>query len=194
MPDLQWIGGNFYLNMSQMQNNAKIIWGICSARGVTLHATAAMLGNMQTESSVNPNIWESLTPNPARGYGLTQWTPSTKLSDWSPGGYTNGTVQMQRIFYEAENGLQWFANPNAPIVNPPISFSAFLISTMDLTTLANYFLWYYEHPKDTIQPIRATQAAYWYEYLSGVEPPDPPEPPIGEFKKMKLIYYMGRKL
>lgn len=189
----EWIGGNRYLTMAQMQVNAKNVWDYFGSYGATLNAVAGMLGNMQSESNINPNIWQSLKPNVNNGYGLTQWTPATKLINWSPTLYTSGTEQCRRIAYEAREGLQWFRNPNAPIVDPPISFAEFLKSNEAVATLANYFLWYYEHPKVTIQPKRAEQAEYWYEFLSGVAPEPPPEPtPVISFGKMNIIYY-GRK-
>lgn len=190
----EWIGGNRYLTQSEMENNALIFYGWMYNRGATLNAVAAMLGNMQTESTINPNIWEELTPNPSRGYGLTQWTPSTKLSNWNPN-YTDGNVQCERIWWEALNNQQWFHNPGAPIYEPPISFMQFMHSTGNVRTLANYFLWYYEHPAETIQPKRAEQAVRWYEFLSGEVPPDPPGPTPGskiEVKPMKFIYNLRK--
>lgn len=190
-----WIGGNYYLSLKQMQNNALIIYDNFYSYGWTLNAISAILGNMQSESSINPNIWENLKPNTARGYGLTQWTPATKLISWAGNLYTSGTKQCERIRYESQNGLQWFLNPSAPIVNPPISFAEFVVSTDNVGTLANYFLWYYEHPKKTIQPERAEQAAYWYEFLSGVapEPPEPPAPKL-EFLPMPIALYLKRRI
>lgn len=172
-----WVSGNRYLSRSEMENNATLFYGIFNQYGATLNAISAMLGNMQSESGINPGIWESLNPY-AGGYGLVQWTPYTKYSEWAGSGWQdNGPKECQRIIYEAENGLQWFENPSAPIVNPPMSFAQFLKSTESVDTLANYFLWFYEHPAVTIQPQRATQAREWYQFLSGVEPPDPPDPP-----------------
>jgi len=170
---MAWIARNAYLGTADMQNNATEFWNKMSALGVTKEAAAAMLGNMQTESTINPGIWEGLNPY-AGGYGLVQWTPYTKYSEWAGSGWqNNGNKQCERIIYEAANGLQWFENPNAPVVNPPITLAEFLKSTLDVGTLANYFLWYYEHPAVTIQPNRATQAREWYEFLGGVTPPQP---------------------
>lgn len=165
---MSWISGNKYLTLEEMQNNAVLIWDYFSDKGWTIESVSAMLGNMQTESTINPEIWENLTVDYSGGYGLTQWTPATKYIDWAGVGYENGNRQCERIQYEMENGLQWFSNPNAPIVNPPITFSEFSQSTENVETLANYFLWYYEHPANTIQPIRAEQALYWYEFLGGL--------------------------
>lgn len=185
---MAWIGGNRYLSQSEMKNNATIVWNYLGSKGWTINAVSALLGNMQSESTINPNIWESLTVDYSRGYGLVQWTPATKYIDWAGADWENGDKELDRIIYEVDNGLQWFSNPNAPIVNPPITFKEFTTSTESPATLANYFLWYYEHPAETIQPIRAEQANAWYEFLSG-KPPEPPEPPIGKQGKLPIWAY-----
>ena len=40
--------------MEQMQVNASYIWAYLQAQGWTLNAVAGMLGNMQSESAINP--------------------------------------------------------------------------------------------------------------------------------------------
>lgn len=166
----EWIAKNAYLSSAEMENNVLMAWQFFGSRGWSKEAVSAMAGNWETESTVNPGIWESLIEY-GGGYGLVQWTPYTKYSDWAGADWqNNGDKQCERIVYEMENGLQWFSNPNAPITSPPISFREFSTSTMDVETLANYFLWYYEHPAVTIQPQRATQARKWYEFLSGTTP------------------------
>lgn len=51
--------GNTYdssnaLNMEQMKVNATYIWNALGSQGWTLNAVAGILGNMQSESSINP--------------------------------------------------------------------------------------------------------------------------------------------
>lgn len=48
--------GNFYLNMPQMTENAKHIMSYLLDKGWTKNAICGMLGNMQTESTINPGI------------------------------------------------------------------------------------------------------------------------------------------
>lgn len=186
---LYWIAKNDYLSQSEMENNALLIWSFLGSRGWTIEAVSAVLGNMQHESTINPGIWESLVAY-SGGYGLVQWTPYTKYSEWAGVGWeNNGNKQCERIVYEVENGLQWSANPKAPIINPPITFKQFSISTLSVETLANYFLWYYEHPDVTIQPDRAEQAKNWYNFLAGVTPT--PTPTTNR-KKMPIWMYFRR--
>ena len=186
---MAWIGGNRYLSQSEMENNALEVWNFFGSIGWTVESVSAMLGNMQSESGINPNIWEGLTIDYERGYGLVQWTPATKYIGWGGLNYEDGNRQCERIQYEVDNGLQWFSNPNAPIVDPPITFKEFTQSTGSVATLANYFLWYYEHPAVTIQEKRAEQAEAWYRFLTGREPIPPSDTKI---KKMP-VWMMCRR-
>lgn len=178
---MDWIYGNRYLNDEEMLNNAQIVQEYGLASGWTPNAICAILGNMQTESTINPGVWQDLIPY-SGGYGLVQWTPYTKYSNWAGIGWqNNGEKQLERIDYEAANNIQWFYNSEIGQA-PPYPFSAFLANdTTPIATMANYFLWFYEHPANPIQPARAEQALAWYEALDwdtppGPEPPEPPEP------------------
>ena len=74
-----------------------------------LHVIAAICGNFYQESTVNPGIWENLTPN-APGYGLGQWTDNppqvmrrTALFNWlDANGYSrySGEGQLRFLMYE----------------------------------------------------------------------------------------------
>ena len=168
----EWINTNKPLSLSDMENNATVIFFKLSAMGWTLQAISAMLGNMQTESYINPGVWEGFHEgNLSGGYGLTQWTPASKYIDWAGSNWKNPDRQLDRIDWEAEHGQQWFSNPSVSPSSPPITFAEFKRSTGNVSTLANYFLWYYEHPANPHQPKRAEQANYWYNYLSGLTPP-----------------------
>lgn len=75
-----------------------------------LHVIAAICGNFWQESTVNPGIWEGLTPN-APGYGLGQWTDNppqvmrrTALFNWlQANGYPQDSGQGQLEFLMYEN-------------------------------------------------------------------------------------------
>lgn len=183
----EWTSRNGYLTTAEMRDNAARAWFVASRLGWTRLGLAAVLGNMQSESGINPGIWENLTVDYSRGYGLTQWTPATKYIDWAGAGWEgNGDKQMERIQYEADNGLQWFENPAANPVYPPITLNSLLTNTtLDVGTLANYFLWYYEHPYNPNQPDRATQAAAWLEFLNTLPTPGHTTLPIWLLFKFK---------
>lgn len=168
---MSWTARNGYLTNAEMAGNAQEVATFFLTQGWSRNAIAAMLGNMQGESGINPGIWENLDPYNG-GYGLTQWTPYTKLSTWATGlGYTwldNGPTQCKRIDYESLNNLQWFRNDELGI-DPYITFTQFSVSTLPINTLTNYFLWFYEHPADpgpTTQATRQGYANYWDQNLN----------------------------
>lgn len=166
---MAWIVSNAYLSNEDMANNAQEFANYMLGLGWTPNAIAGILGNLQSESNVNPGIWEGLNEgNLSGGLGLTQWTPAAKLIDWCTDNgynYLDPVGQMQRIEYEVNNGIQWFANPEVTPSEPPITFLEFKTSTFNPETLATYFIWYYEHPAEPNQPNRATQARHWFDTL-----------------------------
>lgn len=175
-----WISGNFRLSLEEMQNNAVLLWNYFKARGWTLNAVAAMLGNMQSESTINPGIWENLDPF-IGGYGLVQWTPYTKYSEWAGDGWEdNGQKECERIVWELENNVQWYSTEKYPM-----TFEEFSKSTDPVRVLAQAFLFNYERPDDLNQPWRSTQAEYWFEFLGG----DPSIPVWLLFKFNKRRFY-----
>lgn len=167
---------NEYGNISTdgMENNANIIDGILSPAGWSYNAIAAIIGNMQAESGVNPARWENdNVGNLSGGFGLVQWTPATKLMEWlleeyESTDYTNGDYQIARILYELENGLQY-----APTTGFPESFAEWSISDKPPGYLAAAFMRNYERPLKQglgAQIARARLAEKWYEFLTGIAP------------------------
>jgi hypothetical protein len=143
---------------TDQEKNAWAIWSFFKARRWTEESIAGMLGNMQSESGIMPDIDEI---SGGGGYGLVQWTPKSKLVDWcSERGLDYRTIdsQCQRIQWEMENNVQWFPNAERPDL-PNISFKEFT-QLKDIKSAAEYFIAFYEHPKDVNQPIRGTQAQY----------------------------------
>lgn len=164
---MSWTSGNRYLTAAEMAGNAQEFAQYGIRHGWTQNAIAGMLGNMQEESGINPGIWENLTPF-GTGYGLTQWTPYTKYTDWATAqGYVwmdNGPAEMARIAYEVANNQQWFRNDELGI-DPPVTFYQYMTdTTLSLQDCSNYFLWFYEHPTDpgpATQAVRYANAQYW---------------------------------
>lgn len=166
--------------MAEMQVNAVYIRDVLIGWGWTLNAVAGLLGNTETESSHNPARWQSDRIGwTAGGYGLVQWTPTTKYRNWaSAQGYSLVEMypQLLRIKWEVENNEQWTVHSAYPM-----TFKQFIVSKDTPEYLAQVFLHNYEMPESQVQPARSTQARYWYDYLSGStpNPPDPPDPPPG---------------
>lgn len=174
---------NTYLSLSDMRVNASIMWRyFVHDRGWTPNAVAAMLGNIQVESTISPRLWQGREP-PAdiyateKGYGLTQWTPARKLIEWADDqglDYRSGDVQMARIVYEYENNLQWSTDN---ILN--MTWQDFVISTESPEILARVFVWAYERPSDPNIELRQANARYWYNLFS--------RPPIWLLFKIKEV-------
>jgi hypothetical protein len=155
--------GNRYLNMDEMTVNAQYILDYLLPLGWTKNAICGMLGNMQTESTINPAIWQGLdSSNTSGGFGLVQWTPSTKYTDWCTSQglvYTEMDSNLKRILYEVDNNIQW--------INSNMTFTEFTQSTDTPYNLAMNFLSSYERPANPDQPNRGTQAENWFNTLTG---------------------------
>ena len=150
------------MTQAEQENNVLIIAAYFRGIGWTDNAIAAMLGNMQVESFLNPAQFEmGYNFSAERGFGLVQWTPRTKFSDWAGADWeTNYNKQLSRIKYELDNGLQWIYNIN-------MSFAAFSVSTQTVDYLTEVFLRNYENPRDWTASIaqRRTNANNWYTFL-----------------------------
>lgn len=184
------ISGNRYLNRTEMENNARYIWNYLSGHGWTMNAVAGMLGNMQTESSINPGIWQGLNEgNLSGGFGLTQWTPATKLINWANNNgldYADMDTQLKRIIWEQETENGQYTG----VGNYPVTFTEFKISQANPGFLGMAFLECYERPLDPNQPNRRTQAQEWYDFLSGL----PTEDGKKKRKGLPLIFmYMATR-
>lgn len=158
-----------------MQNNAIVFAQAMVKYNVTPPAISAMLGNFESESTINPGRWEGGLPY-VGGYGLAQWTPYTNYSDWAgPGWENNGKKQTDIIIYHAENNLQWGANNDMVPIVPPITLTDFLYNYPDtgdtniVGVLAYWWEGYYERPLNlTDYQQRQRQAIAWYKYLHSV--------------------------
>lgn len=195
------IYGNYYgsyltesasLTQAQKEVNATYIYSFLTAQGWTINSIAAILGNMTAESSINPGRWQSDSVNWTEGgYGLVQWTPTTKYFDWcTEMGYSDPSEMdnnLSRIIYEVANGIQWIATTGYNY-----SFSAFTISAAAPSELAKAFLLNYERPADqseSVQEYRGSLADEWYTYLTGTAP-NPPQPPTPTKKKKKYNFIL----
>lgn len=114
------------------------------------YVVAAIVGNFYQESTVNPGIWEGLTPNNP-GYGLGQWTDNppivmrrTALFNWlDSNGYPHDSGQGQLEFLIHEN--VWLPNnPNFP-TSAYATLTDFLNSnSTNLWDLTKEFMWHWE--------------------------------------------------
>ena len=167
-----------------MKDNASYIYSYFSGIGWSDNAICAMLGNMQRESTINPGLWQNMDEgNTSLGLGLVQWTPASKLISWCDTwghDYLSIEAQCMRIYYELENGEQYF-----PTDNYPETFEEFTQSEKSLSYLTTAFLKNYERAGVEALDERIENAEYWYDYLvleggggSGGSDPDEPDDPI----------------
>lgn len=162
---MQWIKGNRYLDMLEMQNNALIVKEYLYEKGWTLNAIAGLLGNMQSESTINPGIWQSLDEgNISMGYGLVQWAPSTNFTNWATENnfaIDDGNAQLQWIDEVTASFGQWI-----PTDTYNISFEEFKTSNESPEWLASAFLKNFERAGVEVEEQRRSQAATWYTYIN----------------------------
>lgn len=186
------------LSQSEMNVNATYLYN--SLSGWSLNSVCALLGNMQAESTINPGRWQSdNVGSSSNGYGLVQWTPSTKYTEWcSSNGYADPSemdTNIARIIFEVANGIQWIAREDYNL-----TFEEFTKSNESVEYLAKAFLLCYERPADqseSVQDYRGELANNWYEYLSGSPPVDPitPNTPLflSKKNKFKFILYSRKR-
>lgn len=183
-----WTNGNPFNNgftTEMQQQNAREIWGFFQGQGWTLEAVSGMLGNMEVESFINPGQWEQQFPiYGAGGFGLVQWTPWSKFSEWAGSDWeTNYRKQLQRIQYELDNGIQWI-----PVAQDGyMTFLEFSTSTRAPGDLAMIFERGYERGTP-LEETRRANANKWYEYLGGAGPIVGGNIPIWLLFKLKERY------
>lgn len=147
-----------------MTSNATYIFNYFSAKGWTRNAIAAMLGNMQRESTINPGLWQNRDSGNTRlGFGLVQWTPAGKLINWcNTFGYDYSSIEAQcaRIIYELEKGLQY-----RKTAKYNLTFEEFTHSKTNVRYLTNAFLKNYERAGVWALEERVSHAEYWFDYF-----------------------------
>lgn len=189
------IGASSACNSEQQKVNATYIYKYLSARGWTINAVSAILGNMQAESAINPGRWQSNNVGVGPAYGIVQWDPFSKYIDWATSNgfsdYSTMDANLARIMYEIDAKVQWYGR----LEWAGMSFKEFSQSTESVSFLARGFVMCYERPADqstSVQNYRASLAEAWYSYLIGVDPGGPdnpdPDPPTPGVKRKKSNY------
>jgi hypothetical protein len=158
---------------NDMLTNARYIHDYLRKRGWTNNAIYGMLGNIEQESHMNPGMWEVLN-NTDRGYGLTQWTPTSKYINELPIGARKEDIdrQLERIELEvATEDLQWISSKHTP----QMTFSEFTQPTdKTVEELAIYFLRCYENPHpdgnypQAMLDTRRNHARKWHDVISAL--------------------------
>lgn len=180
---MSWISDNRYLTESEMKNNADRVKSYLVSKGWSYNAIAGLLGNMQSESTINPGIWQSLIENNmSGGFGLVQWTPATNFTNWADSnGYswTDGDAQLKWIDEVTTSFGQWIQTTDYPL-----TFEEFKTSSQSSEYLASAFLKNFERAGVEVEEQRRSQASSWYTYITGgSSEPDTPTPSIPKKRK-----------
>lgn len=178
------------MTQNEMEANATEIYNQLTGYGWTLNAICGVLGNMEIESYLNPAQWQIGYDigQPEAGYGLVQFTPSTKFTNWAEDNshsITDGFWQIYGI------DKQPWGTEYIPTEKYPLSYAEYKSSEESIEYLTEAFLLNYERPYST-QGLaqRIERGRWWYEYLTGVTPPEPPTPPTPSKGKHKMPLYM----
>ena len=141
------------LTTEEMRIDANYIATYFRAQGWTLNAIAGMLGNLQVESSLNPGRWQGNNVGVGPAYGIVQWDPYTKYTNW--------------VF---ESG---YSDPSEMDTNLAMTFAEFAHSKEDPDYLCVVFLKNYERAGIEHLITRQACALQWFEYLGGTNTPTP---------------------
>lgn len=146
---------------------------------ITRQAASGIVGNFTYESGLNTGQWEhGYNMDPAYGFGLGQWTPSTKYTNW----LTTDTIeervngdnqidfllekidQWSTYYVDMETGYSSYYDVTVPIFP---TMADYLRSTEDPETLAVAWMVYWERgdAQSAHFDERKEYARYWYDNL-----------------------------
>lgn len=156
---------------TEKEKNAWAVWQFLKSKGYSEQAAAGILGNMEQESGIMPDIDEG---GGGPGYGLVQWTsPIAGESGRAyvqrllgqagiSGDYRNITTQLKLLDWHMHNGQY------IPSAAYPYSVAEFKALT-DIGTATMAFEANFERPAVT-HPERIPMAQYWYDLLHNLKP------------------------
>lgn len=156
---------------TEKEKNAWAVWQFLKSKGYSEQAAAGILGNMDQESGIMPDIDEG---GGGPGYGLVQWTsPIAGESGRAyvqrllgqagiSGDYRNITTQLKLLDWHMHNGQY------IPSASYPYSVAEFKALT-DIGTATMAFEANFERPAVT-HPERIPMAQYWYDLLHNLKP------------------------
>lgn len=159
---------------TEKEKNAWAVWQFLKSKGYSEQAAAGVLGNMDQESGIMPDIDEG---GGGPGYVLVQWTsPIAGESGRAyvqrllaqagiTGDYRNITTQLKLLDWHMHNGQY------IPSAAYPYSVSEFKALT-DIGTATMAFEANFERPAVT-HPERIPMAQYWYNLLKDLKPSKP---------------------
>lgn len=205
---MSWISKTGLLTSTEMENNAKNFGDVFSGLGYNIDTIAALAGNAQAESTINPGLNEV----GGGGYGLFQWTPKSDLigacKQLGISPYTDGSIQCQCLdgelfilrnqWYTSRAFISPYYKSGATTDMIGITPEEFKSNSMGWKSdkLAILFMAAYERPSydpnTNHADNRKANANYWYEYYTG-NPPTPTPPTPGKGIPKELIAILSSK-
>ena len=176
---------SYNFSITQKRNNALLFARYCKSKGLSLKAVAAILGNVEEESLINPAQWESSYPGSvtdtyntsSKGRGFIQWTPYQGTDPLQTGfnvlGYnlTDWRVpekQIDVIIAEINGTISGEYYRNSHHTDYYEAGSTFLVDTThSVEWLTRTYHWSRIRSADTEKMIqeRVVDANKWYGYL-----------------------------
>lgn len=176
---------NVSLSPAEQKINAQYAWRWAAANGWSINAFCGMAGNFRQEATFNPGRWQGGRIKDSSGFGIVQWTPSTKFRNWAKENELDENsldAQLARIEWELANGEQYIKKSSYPL-----TFAQFKVSTESPSYLAKAFGVNYERSGAILAGgnvaeeslnSRAAYAEEVYEWVKDIplEAPEAPAP------------------
>lgn len=184
----------YYPYEPHILNNAENIYDLLHYYGWSHKAICAVLGNMIAESTMNPAQGEiGKKYLSSWGYGLCQWTPSTKYTSWAQNNNHNIYLATFQIRFLDDTGAnEWIINPN---YNYNLTWSQFInynSTAHSVEWLAMAFFRNYE--RGSSLATYRQDCAIWYDNYFQGRTPLPPEPqpprPYQRYRPHKMPLWM----
>ena len=180
---------------TEQTDNASEIWRtLVNVYGWTENSASAVIGNFQHESALNPGQFEhGKNYSMSDGFGLGQWTPATKISNYigstNKNNMADGAKQMlyflaspgqySTYFLNPDGSSRYYSESGLPYITNMADFSRSNASISDLTKLWA-ICWERPGAAEYHRSIstRIDYATHWFNEFSGSPtPPTPPDPP-----------------
>ena len=208
-PNWSDVGPSTGTPSAYQKDNADKIYNVFTALGWSVNAIAAMVGNMQVESGLDPacsypRIGTTMatigntyaTSYPDNAYGLVQWKGRGSIDPANNQlvGYAirygyewyDGDIQMNRMTWEYQNNQKFHAQT---VDGTYWTYANFASSTSSPSVLAKAWMVCYEGTYSVLSN-RQSNAEYWYDYFTQGPGPTPQDDWIlgTEFANYALSY------
>ena len=177
------------LGDTQMEVNARYIYNYLSKKSFTKKAICGILGNMESESTINPAVWQKMN-NTDLGYGLVQWSSGQAQTflDWAKKegiitranpdninalAYSNPAklmdAELEFLIVSMNTAGNWYKpadNQSKYGTTATLTAKQYPKATEeDVGTLARILCGHYERPNKPNMTERVNNAEKWYKFL-----------------------------